>query len=63
MTPSRWQARLEPGIAAAASVAVVLLLSGTFTIVNIIAGGLVPFLAGLLGGWLGERRQDAKAAT
>jgi hypothetical protein len=54
---------LEPGIAAAASVAVVLLLSGTFTIVNIIAGGLVPFLAGLLGGWLGERRQDAKAAT
>jgi hypothetical protein len=54
---------LEPGIAAAASVAVVLLLSGTFTIVNIIAGGLVPFLAGLLGGWFGERRQDAKAAT
>jgi hypothetical protein len=53
---------LEPGIAAAASVAVVLLLSGTFTIVNIIAGGLVPFLAGLLGGWLGERRQDSKAA-
>jgi hypothetical protein len=54
---------LEPGIAAAASVAVVLLLSGTFTVVNIFAGGLVPFLAGLLGGWLGERRQDAKAAT
>jgi hypothetical protein len=53
---------LEPGIAAAASVAIVLLLSGTFTIVNIIAGGLVPVLAGLLGGWLGERRQESKAA-
>ncbi|MEJ2273060.1 MAG: hypothetical protein P8Y01_00545 [Woeseiaceae bacterium] len=53
---------LEPGIAAAGSVAVVLLLSGNFTITNIIAGGLVPFLAGILGGWLGERRQDSKSA-
>jgi hypothetical protein len=53
---------LEPGIAAAGSVAVALLLSGNFTLTNIIAGGLVPFLAGLLGGWLGERRQDSKGA-
>jgi hypothetical protein len=27
-----------------------------FTVPNMLAGGLVPFLAGLLGGWLGERR-------
>ena len=53
---------LEPGIAAAGSVVVALLVSGNFTIANIIAGGLVPFLAGLLGGWLGERRQESKSA-
>jgi hypothetical protein len=47
---------LEPAIAAALAVAVGLLLSGNFTVGNILAGGLVPFLAGLLGGWLGERR-------
>jgi hypothetical protein len=52
---------IEPGIAAAASVAVALLLAGSFTPVNLIAGGLVPFLAGILGGWLGERRQESKA--
>jgi hypothetical protein len=48
---------LEPGISAAIAVIVALLLSGNFSIVNIIAGGLVPFIAGVLGGWLGERRQ------
>lgn len=47
---------LEPAIAAALAVAVGLLLSGNFTVGNILAGGLVPFFAGLLGGWLGERR-------
>ena len=52
---------LEPAIAAAVSVAIALLLSGNLTIVNVIAGGLVPFLAGLLGGWLGERRQESKS--
>lgn len=52
---------LEPAIAAALSVAIALLLSGNLTIVNIFAGGLVPFLAGLLGGWLGERRQESKS--
>lgn len=52
---------LEPAIAAAVSVAIALLLSGNLTIVNAIAGGLVPFLAGLLGGWLGERRQESKS--
>lgn len=48
---------LEPGISAAIAVLIALLLSGNFSIVNIIAGGLVPFIAGILGGWLGERRQ------
>jgi hypothetical protein len=48
---------LEPGISAAIAVLIALLISGSFTIVNIIAAGLVPFAAGVLGGWLGERRQ------
>jgi hypothetical protein len=47
---------LEPGISAAIAVAVGLLVSGAFTLGNIVAGGMVPFAAGLLGGWLGERR-------
>ena len=52
---------LEPAIAAALSVAIALLLSGNLTIANVFVGGLVPFLAGLLGGWLGERRQESKS--
>ena len=48
---------LEPGISAAIAVLIALLISGNFTVGNIIAGGIVPFLAGVLGGWLGERRQ------
>ena len=48
---------LEPGISAAVAVVIALLISGNFTIGNIIAGGIVPFLAGVAGGWLGERRQ------
>jgi hypothetical protein len=47
----------EPGISAALAVLIALLISGNFSIVNILAGGLVPFVAGVLGGWLGERRQ------
>lgn len=47
---------LEPGISAAIAVAIGLLIGGGFTLGNLVAGGLVPFLAGLLGGWLGERR-------
>jgi len=48
---------LEPGISAAIAVVVALLISGNFGLVNLIAGGIVPFLAGVLGGWLGEKRQ------
>ena len=48
---------LEPGISAAIAVLIALLISGNFSIVNILAGGLVPFVAGVLGGWLGERQQ------
>ena len=47
----------EPGISAAIAVLIALLISGNFSILHIIAGGLVPFVAGVLGGWLGERRQ------
>ncbi len=50
---------LEPGISAAIAVAIALLLSGSLSIGNVLAGGLVPFVAGVLGGWLGERRQEA----
>ena len=48
---------LEPGISAAIAVVIALLISGSFGIVNLIVAGVVPFLAGVLGGWLGERRQ------
>jgi hypothetical protein len=48
---------LEPGISAAIAVIIALLISGNFSLLNILAGGLVPFVAGVLGGWLGERRQ------
>jgi hypothetical protein len=48
---------LEPGISAAIAVLIALVISGNFTILNIIAGGLVPFAAAVAGGWLGERRQ------
>ena len=48
---------LEPGISAAIAVVLALLISGNFTLGNMIAGGLVPFVAGVLGGWFGERRQ------
>lgn len=50
---------LEPGISAALAVLIALLLAGDFSIGNILAGGLVPFLSGVLGGWFGERRQEA----
>ncbi len=52
---------LEPAIAAAISVAIGLLLSGNFNIAYLLASGFIPFLAGLLGGWLGEKKQDARA--
>jgi uncharacterized protein YneF (UPF0154 family) len=52
---------LEPGISAAIAVAIGLLISGNMTILNILAGALVPFLAGMFGGWLGERRQATPA--
>lgn len=53
---------LEPGVSAALAVVIGLLISGQLTFLNIIAGALVPFLAGVLGGWLGERRQGTPAA-
>ncbi len=48
---------LEPGISAAIAVLIALLIAGNFSIVNLLIGGVVPFGAGVLGGWLGERRQ------
>lgn len=52
---------LEPGISAAIAVLIALVLAGSFTFGSLITGGLVPFLAGVLGGWIGERRQESSA--
>ncbi len=51
---------VEPGISAAIAVALGLLLGGAFSLGNLLAAGLVPFVAGLLGGWLGERAQGRR---
>lgn len=48
---------LEPGISAAIAVLIGLIIAGNFSILNLLVGGLVPFGAGVLGGWLGERQQ------
>lgn len=48
---------LEPGVSAAIAVLFALALSGNFSLGGLLAGGVVPFAAGILGGWLGERRQ------
>jgi hypothetical protein len=50
---------IEPGLSAAIAVAIALLISGNFSISSLLAAGLVPFVAGIAGGWLGERRQSA----
>lgn len=52
---------LEPGISAAAAIVIGLIISGGLTFGNLIVAALVPFLAGVLGGWLGEKRQEAQA--
>ena len=54
---------MEPDASAAIAVAIGLLIGGAFTLGGLLAGGVVPFLAGLLGGWLGERRGRPPAAT
>jgi hypothetical protein len=51
---------LEPGISALIAVLVVLLLSHQLTAMNLLIGGLVPFIAGVVGGWLGEKRSAAR---
>jgi hypothetical protein len=47
---------LEPGISALVAVLIVLVISGQLTILNLVIGGLMPFAAGVFGGWLGESR-------
>lgn len=51
---------LEPGISAAIAVVLSLLIAGAFSLGGMIAAGVVPFLGGLLGGWLGERQQSGR---
>lgn len=50
---------IEPGISALAAVLIVLVVSRQLSAGNLIVGGLVPFTAGVLGGWLGEQRQSS----
>lgn len=54
---------LEAGLAAVIAVAVGLLIARDFGLANLLAGALVPFLAALLGGWLGERAQGTVGAS
>lgn len=54
---------LEPGISAAVAVLLSLLIAGSFSIGGVLAAGVVPFLGGLLGGWLGERQQGMRMPT
>jgi hypothetical protein len=49
---------IEPGISALIAVLLVLLISRQLTPGSLLVGGLVPFAAGVLGGWLGEQRQS-----
>ena len=54
---------LEPAVAAAVAVAIGLLIAGNFSFGNLLACAIVPFIAGLVGGWLGERRQGGAVTT
>ena len=53
---------VEPGLSALIAVVIGLAISGNVSARNLIVGGLVPLIAGAVGGWLGERRQQAKTA-
>ena len=50
-------------ISAAVAVLLSLLIAGSFSIGGVLAAGVVPFLGGLLGGWLGERQQGMRMPT
>ena len=52
----------EPGLSALIAVVIGLAISGNVSVRNLVVGGLVPLIAGAVGGWLGERRQQGKAA-
>jgi hypothetical protein len=54
---------LEPGISAAIAVVIGLVISGALTPANLLLGGLVPFIAGLAGGYLGERQQSSRTVV
>lgn len=46
---------VKPGISA--TVALDLLVGGALTVGSLLTGAVMPFLAGLLGAWLGEMQQ------
>ncbi len=47
----------EPAIAAVIAVAILLLISGEFSLQSFIFGSILPFLFALLGGYIGEKWQ------
>lgn len=53
---------VEPGLAAFAAAGLTLLFKGQANLVSILIGGALPFLAGVAGGWLGERSPTGRAA-
>jgi hypothetical protein len=53
---------VEPGLSALIAVVIGLAMSGNVSVRNLVVGGVVPLIAGAVGGWLGERRQQGKAA-
>lgn len=48
---------LEPGLSSAIAVALWVVFSGSFNLGAIVIGGILPFGAGLLGGYIGEKSQ------
>lgn len=48
---------LEPGLSAALAVAITLAMQGAFDLGTVLVGGVLPFGAGVLGGYLGEKSQ------
>lgn len=48
---------VEPGLAAFIAAALSVIVQGGADVTTILVGGALPFLAGLAGGWLGEKAQ------
>ncbi|MCA9523013.1 MAG: hypothetical protein KC609_18690 [Myxococcales bacterium] len=54
---SKGKTILEPAVSAVIAVALAMFVKGHFNLLAIVIGGILPFLAALAGGWLGEKAQ------